>query len=212
MTVRDNRMTTSTTYSDTAPAQPTNSATRVATASFIGTAIEFYDFYVYATAAALVIGPVFFPQTSGTAQMLSAFLTFGIAFIARPLGSALFGHFGDRIGRKSTLVASLLLMGVCTTLIGVLPGYDSIGAWAPILLCVLRFGQGLGLGADPAVRAALWPRPGTGWRMGRCGAISYGKCAQRKTRLVRHVPAAWPIHRLPRCEWSVPDTGHDADR
>lgn len=84
ITVRDNRMTTSTTYSASVPAQPTNSASRVATASFIGTAIEFYDFYVYATAAALVIGPVFFPQTSGTAQMLSAFLTFGIAFLARP--------------------------------------------------------------------------------------------------------------------------------
>ena len=120
----------------------------MATASFIGTAIEFYDFYVYATAAALVIGPVFFPSGSGTAQMLAAFLTFGIAFLARPLGSALFGHFGDRIGRKSTLVASLLLMGVSTTLIGVLPGYDSIGVWAPIILCLLRFGQGLGLGGE----------------------------------------------------------------
>lgn len=143
-------MTTSSTYNnnDETAAPPTNSPARVATASFIGTAIEFYDFYVYATAAALVIGPVFFPQTSGTAQMLSAFLTFGIAFLARPLGSALFGHFGDRVGRKSTLVASLLLMGVCTTLIGVLPGYDSIGAWAPILLCLLRFGQGLGLGGE----------------------------------------------------------------
>ena len=119
MTVRDIRMTTTSAVqeNDLAPTKPANSATRVATASFIGTAIEFYDFYVYATAAALVIGPVFFPQTSGTAQMLSAFLTFGIAFLARPLGSALFGHFGDRIGRKSTLVASLLLMGVCTTLI-----------------------------------------------------------------------------------------------
>lgn len=143
-------MTTSSTYNnnDETAAPPINSPAKVATASFIGTAIEFYDFYVYATAAALVIGPVFFPQTSGTAQMLSAFLTFGIAFLARPLGSALFGHFGDRIGRKSTLVASLLLMGVCTTLIGVLPGYDSIGAWAPILLCLLRFGQGLGLGGE----------------------------------------------------------------
>ncbi len=138
----------STTYNEAAPAAPTNSTSRVATASIIGTAIEFYDFYIYATAAALVIGPVFFPQNSGTAQMLAAFLTFGIAFIARPLGSALFGHFGDRIGRKSTLVASLLLMGVCTTLIGLLPGYDTIGAWAPILLCVLRFGQGLGLGGE----------------------------------------------------------------
>ena len=142
-------MTTTTTSVDDADAiPPANSATRVATASFIGTAIEFYDFYVYATAAALVIGPVFFPQTSGTAQMLSSFLTFGIAFMARPLGSALFGHFGDRIGRKSTLVASLLLMGVSTTLIGVLPGYASIGVWAPILLCLLRFGQGLGLGGE----------------------------------------------------------------
>jgi metabolite-proton symporter len=95
-----------------------------------------------------VIGPVFFPSGSGTAQMLAAFLTFGIAFLARPLGSALFGHFGDRIGRKSTLVASLLLMGVSTTAIGVLPGYDSIGVWAPIILCLLRFGQGLGLGGE----------------------------------------------------------------
>lgn len=127
---------------------PHNSPTRVATASFIGTAIEFYDFYVYATAAALVIGPVFFPQGAGMAQTLSAFITFGIAFLARPLGSLLFGHFGDRIGRKSTLVASLLLMGISTTLIGLLPGYASIGVWAPILLCLLRFGQGLGLGGE----------------------------------------------------------------
>ena len=127
---------------------PRNSPTRVATASFIGTAIEFYDFYVYATAAALVIGPVFFPQGAGMAQTLSAFITFGIAFLARPLGSLLFGHFGDRIGRKSTLVASLLLMGISTTLIGLLPGYASIGVWAPILLCLLRFGQGLGLGGE----------------------------------------------------------------
>ncbi|WP_416771955.1 MFS transporter [Pseudomonas sp. RHF3.3-3] len=140
-------MTASTTL-DAPSTTPLNSTARVATASFIGTAIEFYDFYVYATAAALVIGPVFFPQTDSTAQMLSAFLTFGIAFLARPLGSILFGHFGDRIGRKSTLVASLLLMGVCTTLIGVLPGYSSIGAWAPLLLCLLRFGQGLGLGGE----------------------------------------------------------------
>ncbi|MGV8916336.1 MAG: MFS transporter [Pseudomonas sp.] len=141
-------MTSSTTYNGDTAAPPANSAGRVAVASFIGTAIEFYDFYVYATAAALVIGPVFFPQTSDTAQMLSAFLTFGIAFLARPLGSALFGHYGDRIGRKSTLVASLLLMGICTTLIGFLPGYATIGFWAPVLLCLLRFGQGLGLGGE----------------------------------------------------------------
>jgi metabolite-proton symporter len=126
----------------------TTSRSRIVFASFIGTAIEFYDFYVYATAAALVIGPVFFPHGSKTAQALSAFVTFGIAFIARPIGSFLFGHFGDRIGRKSTLVASLLVMGLSTTLIGFLPGYDAIGGLAPILLCILRFGQGIGLGGE----------------------------------------------------------------
>ncbi|WP_347557733.1 MFS transporter [Robbsia sp. KACC 23696] len=131
--------------SNTAPPQQ---HARVIFASFIGTAIEFYDFYVYATAAALVIGPVFFPHGSATAQALSAFVTFGIAFIARPIGAFLFGHFGDRIGRKSTLVASLLVMGVSTTLIGLVPGYDSIGSLAPILLCLLRFGQGIGLGGE----------------------------------------------------------------
>ena len=125
-----------------------SSRARIVFASFIGTAIEFYDFYVYATAAALVIGPVFFPHGSAMAQALSAFVTFGIAFVARPIGSFLFGHFGDRIGRKSTLVASLLVMGLSTTLIGFLPGYDAIGALAPVLLCILRFGQGIGLGGE----------------------------------------------------------------
>jgi metabolite-proton symporter len=124
------------------------SRSRIVLASFIGTAIEFYDFYVYATAAALVIGPVFFPHGSAMAQALSAFVTFGIAFVARPIGSFLFGHFGDRIGRKSTLVASLLVMGLSTTLIGFLPGYDTIGSLAPVLLCILRFGQGIGLGGE----------------------------------------------------------------
>mgnify|MGYP003575785450 CR=1 FL=1 len=121
---------------------------RIVVASFVGTAIEFYDFYVYATAAALVLGPLFFPQSSPTAQLLSAFATFAIAFIARPVGAALFGHFGDRVGRKSTLVASLVIMGACTVLIGCLPTYAQAGAIAPVLLCLLRFGQGLGLGGE----------------------------------------------------------------
>lgn len=131
----------------TAQAQ-TNRTSHIAIASFIGTAIEFYDFYVYAIAAALVIGPVFFPSASPTAQTLNAFATFGIAFLARPVGSFLFGHFGDRFGRKSTLVATLLTMGVCTTLIGLLPGYARIGELAPWLLVMLRIGQGLGLGGE----------------------------------------------------------------
>ena len=125
-----------------------NSTARIAFASFIGTAIEFYDFYIYGMAAALVIGPVFFPDSAPEAQALNAFLTFGVAFLARPLGAVLFGHFGDRIGRKATLVASLLVMGVSTMLIGLLPGYAVLGWLAPALLCLLRFGQGIGLGGE----------------------------------------------------------------
>jgi metabolite-proton symporter len=121
---------------------------RIAFASFIGTAIEFYDFYIYGTAAALAIGPVFFPNSDPAAQALNAFLTFSVAFMARPLGALLFGHFGDRIGRKATLVASLMVMGISTFLIGLLPGYALWGWAAPALLCLLRFGQGIGLGGE----------------------------------------------------------------
>jgi metabolite-proton symporter len=124
------------------------STVRIAFASFIGTAIEFYDFYIYGLAVAMVIGPVFFPNSDPAVQALNAFLTFGIAFIARPFGALLFGHFGDRIGRKTTLVASLLVMGTSTTLIGVLPSYEAVGWLAPVLLCLLRFGQGIGLGGE----------------------------------------------------------------
>jgi len=121
---------------------------RIVLASLVGTTIEFYDFYIYGAAAALVIGQTFFPKSSAEAQALNAFLTFGIAFLARPVGSMLFGHFGDRIGRKSTLVASMLVMGLSTTLVGVLPGYAQAGVLAPWLLCLLRFGQGVGLGGE----------------------------------------------------------------
>ena len=121
---------------------------RVALASFIGTAIEFYDFYIYGMAAAMIIGPVFFPEGNTSTQVLSAFLTFSVAFLTRPLGAMIFGHFGDRIGRKTTLVSSLLVMGISTLLIGCLPGYATIGVWAPVLLCLCRFGQGIGLGGE----------------------------------------------------------------
>ena len=121
---------------------------RIVLASLVGTTIEFYDFYIYGIAAALVIGGMFFPKSAPETQALNAFLTFGIAFIARPIGSMLFGHFGDRIGRKATLVVSMLVMGVSTTLIGVLPGYNDVGVVAPWLLCLLRFGQGVGLGGE----------------------------------------------------------------
>ncbi|MBE9375856.1 MHS family MFS transporter [Saccharopolyspora sp. HNM0983] len=125
-----------------------NSTRQVLTASLVGTSIEFYDFYVYATAAVLVFPHLFFPPGDDTAATLQSLATFAIAFIARPVGSAMFGHFGDRIGRKATLVASLLTMGISTLVIGLLPGYAQIGVLAPLLLALCRFGQGIGLGGE----------------------------------------------------------------
>jgi predicted MFS family arabinose efflux permease len=129
-------------------ASPIATHRRVLAASLVGTAVEFYDFYVYATAAALVFGPLFFPAESTAAQQLLSFMSFGLAFVARPVGAIAFGHFGDRMGRKSTLVASLLLMGISTLLIAFLPTYAMVGWVAPLLLCILRFGQGFGLGGE----------------------------------------------------------------
>lgn len=127
---------------------PVRQHARILTASLTGTAVEFYDFYIYATAAALVFGPLFFPAESTAAQTMFAFMSFGLAFFARPVGAIVFGHYGDRIGRKSTLVASLMLMGVSTLLIAFLPTYAMVGWVAPLLLCILRFGQGFGLGGE----------------------------------------------------------------
>ena len=132
----------------TAPAKPINSPAQVLFASLIGTTIEFFDFYIYATAAVLVFPPLFFPKSDPASATLASLATFAIAFIARPIGSALFGHFGDRIGRKTTLVAALLTMGVSTVSIGLLPTYATIGLAAPLLLALCRFGQGLGLGGE----------------------------------------------------------------
>jgi metabolite-proton symporter len=125
-----------------------NTAGQVLFASLIGTTIEFFDFYIYATAAVLVFPRLFFPTSDPASAVLASLATFGIAFVARPIGSALFGHFGDRIGRKATLVAALLTMGVSTVTIGILPTYDTIGIAAPALLALCRFGQGLGLGGE----------------------------------------------------------------
>ncbi len=138
---------------------------RVLVASLAGTTIEFYDFYIYATAASLIFGPLFFPSSSPTAQLFASFATIALAFVARPLGAAVFGHYGDRIGRKSTLVASLMLMGASTFLIAFLPTYAMIGWVAPLLLCILRFGQGFGLGGEwgGAALLAVENAP-PGWR------------------------------------------------
>jgi len=127
---------------------PRNSTTRILLASLAGTAIEFFDFYIYATAAVLVFPKLFFPSSDATAATLQSLATFALAFFARPIGSAAFGHFGDRIGRKATLVAALLTMGLSTVMIGLLPTYATIGVMAPVLLALCRFGQGFGLGGE----------------------------------------------------------------
>ncbi|WP_299559664.1 MFS transporter [uncultured Mycolicibacterium sp.] len=148
---------------------------RIVVASMVGTTIEFYDFYIYATAAVSVFPHLFFPKGNPTTALLASFATFGLAFVARPLGSILFGHFGDRAGRKTTLVASLLLMGIATFAIGLLPTYAQVGIIAPALLALMRFCQGLALGGEwsgaallatetaaPGKRgwAAMWPQLG----------------------------------------------------
>jgi metabolite-proton symporter len=140
---------------------------RIAVASMVGTTIEFYDFYVYATAAVSVFPKLFFPPGNPAAALLASFATFGLAFAARPLGSILFGHFGDRVGRKATLVSSLVVMGIATFAIGLLPTYAQVGVLAPALLAVMRFAQGLALGGEwsgAALLATETARPGRrGW-------------------------------------------------
>lgn len=128
---------------------------RIIVASTVGTSIEFYDFYIYATAAVSVFPHLFFPKGNGTTALLASLATFGLAFVARPVGSILFGHFGDRIGRKATLVGSLLTMGIATFLIGILPTYHQVGLLAPALLALMRFCQGLGLGGEWSGAALL---------------------------------------------------------
>jgi metabolite-proton symporter len=128
---------------------------RIVVASMVGTSIEFFDFYIYATAAVLVFPRLFFPSGNDTTALLASFATFGLAFVARPLGSVLFGHFGDRVGRKATLVGSLLTMGIATFLIGLLPTYGNVGIVAPMLLALMRFVQGLGLGGEWSGAALL---------------------------------------------------------
>jgi metabolite-proton symporter len=135
-------------YTNVSIEKSVNRPGQVLFASLIGTTIEFFDFYIYATAAVLVFPRLFFPSSDPATGTLASLATFGIAFLARPIGSAIFGHFGDRVGRKTTLVAALLTMGLSTVTIGALPTYESIGLAAPLALALCRFGQGLGLGGE----------------------------------------------------------------
>jgi len=134
--------------SDILQAKRINTPRQVLFASLVGTTVEFFDFYIYATAAVIVFPRLFFPSADPASAVLASLATFGIAFLARPVGSALFGHFGDRVGRKKTLVLALSTMGLSTFAIGALPGYHAIGVAAPLLLALCRFGQGIGLGGE----------------------------------------------------------------
>lgn len=149
----------------------TMSRWRILSASLVGTSVEYFDFYIYTTAAALVFGPLFFPSEDPGLELLLAYASLGTAFLARPLGAWVFGHYGDRVGRKSTLVVSLLLMGGSTVAIAFLPTYAAIGWWAPVLLNLLRFGQGFGIGGEwgGAALLAVENAP-AGWR-GRYGMM-----------------------------------------
>jgi metabolite-proton symporter len=140
--------TTSAHQEGSAPAKTINTPTQVLFASLIGTTVEFFDFYIYATAAVLVFPKLFFPASDPASAVLASLATFAIAFLARPIGSLAFGHFGDRVGRKTTLVVALSTMGLSTVAVGALPTYRTLGVAAPLLLALCRFGQGLGLGGE----------------------------------------------------------------
>ena len=192
------------------PEQPPVPRSRIVLASMIGTSIEFFDFYIYATAAVLVFPVLFFPKGDDTAALLSSFATFGLAFVARPIGSILFGHFGDRVGRKATLVGSLLTMGIATFIIGLLPTYEQVGYLAPALLALMRFCQGLGLGgewsgaallatetAEKGKRAwaAMWPQLGAPigflFANGTFLILIYGLDFDAKTAASDHAFMTW---------------------
>ena len=123
---------------------------RVATASAIGTAAEYYDFFAYGTAAVLFFGHLFFPSTDPLISTLAAFATYAVGFLARPLGGIVFGHIGDKVGRKKALVITILIVGLGTFCIGLLPTYEKIGIWAPVLLILIRVLQGFGVGGEQA--------------------------------------------------------------
>ncbi|WP_327068520.1 MHS family MFS transporter [Kitasatospora sp. NBC_01250] len=141
----------------------------MAVAAFVGTAIEYYDFFLYGMAAALVFGREFFPVLSPVNALLAALSVYAVAFVARPVGAVLFGHFGDRVGRKAVLVASLLMMGLSTAAVGLMPGYGRIGIWSPVLLVLLRFCQGIGLGGEWGGAALLLAEYAPVRRRGRSG-------------------------------------------
>ena len=179
--------------------EPGTSIKRVALASYVGSAIEYYDFYIYGTAAALVFPKVFFPHLGATMATVASMATFAAAFLSRPIGAAFFGHFGDRLGRKSTLIATLLIMGLSTVTVGLVPGATTIGIAAPLILLVLRLVQGFAVGGEWAGAALLSAEYAPAQARGRYGSTYMNDVAKViqlhdlniETRQ-RNTPRRWP--------------------
>ena len=191
---------------ESSPPRPT-SITHVAIASFVGTAIEWYDFFLYGTAAALVFNKLFFPRFDPLVGTILAFATFAVGFVARPIGGVVFGHYGDRIGRKAMLSITLLIMGVATFAIGLLPTYAQIGIGAPILLVTLRLAQGFGLGRRVGRRRADGDRARPGRRARLLRELAADRCARGAPPVDRGVRA---VSRLP--EPALPELGLASSR
>src|ERR687887_18598 len=172
---------------------PPASVKKVALASWIGTTIEWYDFYLYGTAAALVFNKLFFPQFDPLVGTLAAFATFWVGFAARPIGGIVFGHFGDKIGRKSMLILTLLIMGIATFLIGLLPTYAVLGAWAAVLLVVLRFIEGFAVGGEWGGAVLM----ATDGRAGRAAALDVRVQSSDRALFQVAVSGYWLAHSLP---------------
>src|SRR5262245_16803281 len=153
-------------------AAPSESVRRVALASMVGTSIEWYDFFIFGTASALVFGRLFFPSESELASTLAAFAALAVGFVARPVGGLVFGHFGDRLGRKTTLIITLTMMGMATFAMGLMPSYESIGVWAPILIVALRFVQGLAVGGEWGGAVLMATEHSGGQRRGFFGSFA----------------------------------------
>lgn len=153
------------------PQKPANSMKRVVAASFVGTTLEYYDFFAYSTAAAIVFPLLFFPNSDPASGLLLALGTYAVGYVVRPLGAAIFGHFGDKMGRKNVLVATLLLMGLASAFVGLLPTYEAIGIWAPILLVTMRFLQGIGIGGEWGGAALMVTESDKSGRRGLFGSL-----------------------------------------
>src|SRR3981189_1300024 len=199
-------MTTTASYGALSASEHSMQLRKAVIASTIGTAIEWYDFFLYGTAAGLIFGKLYFPNSDALTATLAAFGTYFIGFIGRPIGAAIFGHYGDRIGRKATLIATLLCMGIATFLIAFVPTYETIGIWGAVILTVLRMIQGIGVGGEwggSVLLAMEWSR-----HHGQRGLVASWPQIRRSVRPVSGEPFDFGVQRLvgrPVCDLGLAD-------